>query len=34
VMMVNSIWEDVGADADKTYVVQTGNVPLAVENGR
>jgi len=23
VMMVNSIWEDVGADADKTYVVQT-----------
>jgi adenine-specific DNA-methyltransferase len=23
VMMVNSIWEDVGADADKRYVVQT-----------
>jgi adenine-specific DNA-methyltransferase len=23
VMMVNSIWEDIGADADKTYVVQT-----------
>jgi adenine-specific DNA-methyltransferase len=23
VMMVNSIWEDIGADPDKTYVVQT-----------
>ncbi|KAF0099369.1 MAG: DNA methylase [bacterium] len=23
VMMVNSIWEDIGADSDKTYVVQT-----------
>jgi adenine-specific DNA-methyltransferase len=23
VMMVNSIWQDVGADSDKTYVVQT-----------
>ena len=23
VMMVNSIWEDIGADADKSYVVQT-----------
>ncbi|MBV6412778.1 MAG: hypothetical protein OMOMHJEC_00563 [Xanthomonadales bacterium] len=23
VMMVNTIWEDIGADADKTYVVQT-----------
>jgi len=23
VMMINSIWEDIGADADKSYVVQT-----------